>query len=651
MAIPQEILNRAAFPSIRETSQRVILAEVLDATERAQHRLLEQQADDGYWLGELEGDTILESEYVLLLAFLGLEKNKGKVQALARYILQKQEEHGGWGIYPGGPPDISASIKAYFALKLAGYSMDEPFMAKARELIRSLGGVDRANSFTKIYLAVLDQYPWSKCPAILPEIILFPTWFYFNIYAMSAWSRTIVVPLSLVWAYKPVIAVPCDISELYAAPTVLDREKWDRKVFSWKNFFLSVDKVIKALEKLPIKPLRKIAVAKAEKWICDRFQRSDGLGAIFPPMVNAVIALKVLGYPPDHPLFLEAVLQLEALEIEEGETIRIQPCLSPVWDTALAVASLHESGISDTDPSLQQAGEWLVSKEIKEQGADWRVTNPRLPVGGWAFEFNNEFYPDVDDSAMVLIALARLNLPEKKGAVARGLGWLLGLQGKDGGWAAFDRDNNHEVYTQVPFADHNAMLDPSCPDITGRVLEVLSAYGYTVESSCVQGAVEYLKNAQEREGGWYGRWGVNYIYGTWQVLKGLSCIGEDLNAPYVQRAAQWLRSVQNPDGGWGESCRSYEDPAHRGKGTSTPSQTAWGLMGLMAVGDFESLCFVRGLRWLLEHQGFDGSWEETAFTGTGFPKVFYLRYHLYRHYFPLFAFGMYLRKCALKEVY
>jgi len=648
MAVPQEILNRTAYLSIPESVPQASLADVLDATERAQHWLLKEQVDEGYWMGELEGDSILESEYILLLTFLGIEKNKKKIEALARYLIKKQEKHGGWSTYPGGPPDISGSVKAYFALKIAGYDPSLPLMVKAKELILSLGGINRTNSFTKIYLAMLGQYSWSKCPAIPPEGSLLPTWFYMNIYAMSAWSRTIVIPLSILWAYKPVMRLPVDIQELSIPKEVAPGDTWDKSIISWKNAFLALDLFLKLLEKSPIKPFRAWAIRTAEKWMIQHFRRSDGLGAIFPPMVNSIFALKLLGYSEDHPYFLKAMWQLEGLEIEENEAIRMQPCLSPVWDTALAVTALSESGLSSSNPALIKGAKWLISKEVKEEG-DWKISNPKIPTGGWVFEFNNEFYPDVDDTAMVLISLSRVDFPQKRAAVTRGITWLLGMQGNDGGWAAFDRDNNHEILTQVPFADHNAMLDPSCPDLTGRVLEMLSAYGYTVNSTPIKKAIAYLKESQELDGSWYGRWGVNYIYGTWQVLKGLSCIGENMRLPYVKRAAQWIRSVQNPDGGWGESCESYNKPAMKGIGASTPSQTAWALMALMAAGDYETLSVKDGFRWLLENQTTEGTWDEEIFTGTGFPKVFYLRYHLYRHYFPLYAFGMLQRKKKAKE--
>lgn len=646
MTVLQESLNQFILSRNLDHREQVLKAKVLDAAERARKWLLKQQAPEGYWMGELEGDTILESEYIILLTFLGLDKHQEKIRTLARYIIQKQQDDGGWGTYPGAPPDLSASVKAYLALRLAGCSVDEPRLVKAKALIRSLGGVDAANSFTKIYLAMLGQYPWEKCPAVLPEVILFPHWSYFSVYAMSAWSRTIVVPLSIIWAFKPVVRIPVTIDELFVPAG--KKEKDQTPLFSWRSFFLKVDKVLKFLEKLPVKPFRAVSLRKAEAWILERFRKSDGLGAIFPPMVDAVIALKCLGYRDDDSVFRDAIAQLEKLEILEDGVLRMQPCLSPIWDTALAITALEESGLSKTDSALLKSAQWLLSKQVKEPG-DWKIHNPSLPAGGWVFQFNNEFYPDVDDTAIALLSLARVDFPYKRRAVSLGLRWILGMQGSGGGWAAFDRDNNHEILTQVPFADHNAMLDPACPDLTGRVLEMLSAYGYTMESVPVKRAIEYLISSQEPEGCWYGRWGVNYVYGTWQVLKGLSCIGEQMDAVYVQKAVQWLKEVQNLDGGWGESCRSYEDPSYKGKGESTPSQTAWALMGLIAAGEQESPAVTRGFQWLLVHQLPEGTWNEELFTGTGFPKVFYLRYHLYRHYFPLFALGMYLQK--FKEVF
>lgn len=622
------------------------------AISQAQGWLFRAQDSSGFWVGELEGDTILESEYLLLLKFLGLENTvtgKEKFKKIANYLKQKQLPCGGWNIYPGGPPEVSASVKAYFALKLAGISPQEPCMQRAKNVICELGGVTKTNSFTKIYLSIFGQYDWNFVPSIPPEIILLPSWSYFNIYAISAWSRTILVPLSVIWAYKPVCQIPewANINELFVG----GRKKaklgmsWDNNIVSWKNFFLIIDNCLKLLEKFPLKPLRRIAVSKAFEWVVERFEGSSGLGAIFPPMLNAVMALRCLGYSLNHPLVVTAMNELEKLEIEEEDTLRLQPCFSPVWDTALGIVALSESGVDTHDPCILKAGKWLVKKSVKKAG-DWKVLNPKVEPGGWYFEFENEFYPDIDDTAMVLLALSRVHLPEenkKQKAVRNGLNWLLSLQCKNGGWAAFDRDNNKEIFCHIPFADHNAMLDPASADVTGRVLEMLSAYGFDAKNGEVKKAIQFLRSIQESDGSWYGRWGVNYIYGTWQVLKGLQCVGEDMSLECCQKAARWLRSVQNADGGWGESCLSYDDVRQKAKGQSTPSQTAWALMGLFASGDFESLTVRRGIEYLLKTQKNDGTWSEEQFTGTGFPRVFYLKYHCYRNYFPLFALGMYLR--------
>lgn len=653
----QDIKVKVAMPrhndrlTLREREED-LFSRLQHSIRAAQKWLLNMQHEDGYWVAELEGDTILESEYALLYIFLGLEKTasgRQKIKKLANHIRSKQLSDGGWGIYPGAPKEISVSVKAYFVLKLAGFSASLPFMQKARQAILEMGGVIKTNSFTKIYLSIFGQYDWNYVPAIPPEIILMPNWFYFNIYAISAWSRTILVPLSIIWAYRPVCSVPksANIDELFVGGREHSKlgMPYSSKIVSWRNFFLGIDTCLKLIEKSSFRPLRSMALAKAFEWIVARFEKSDGLGAIFPPMVNAVMALSCLGYGSTHPLVATAINELEALEIEEEDTLRIQPCLSPVWDTALGMVALSESGLDAHNSDLVRAGEWLVEKSVTQPG-DWKILNPKLEPGGWYFEFENEFYPDIDDTAIVLLALSRVYLSDdlhKQKAVRAGLNWLLGMQCKNGGWAAFDRDNNREIFCHVPFADHNAMLDPASADITGRVLEMLAAYGYDMRNAPAWKAVQFLRSSQEPDGSWYGRWGVNYIYGTWQVLKGLRCIGEDMSEEYCQKAARWLRSVQNADGGWGESCHSYDDISLKARGQSTASQTAWALMGLFASGDSESLTVRRGVEYLLRTQKNDGAWDEDLFTGTGFPRVFYLKYHYYKNYFPIFALGMYLR--------
>jgi squalene-hopene/tetraprenyl-beta-curcumene cyclase len=625
--------------------------------------LFARQAPDGHWVGELQGDTILESEWVLLMAFLGREDDD-RVRRAARYILRQQQPGGGWSNYPDGPAELSVSIKAYFALKLAGHDADTPYLTRARAVIRSLGGAARCNSFTRFYLALLGQLPYANCPAVPPELMLLPRWAYVNIYAMSSWTRTIVVPLSIFYAHKPVrrLAPARGIAELFLEPP--DRPRWPhpptRRLLTWSNFFLGVDLLLKRCEKW-LGPVRALALRRAERWMRDHFADSDGLGAIFPPMIYTVVCLRCLGHSDDSPQMRWALKQLDDLMIEEDNTLRLQPCFSPVWDTALTLNALAEveqlqiadcrwqiagqqSAIGNRQSAIREGVRWLLAKEVRRPG-DWSTANPGLEPAGWFFEYHNGFYPDTDDTAMVLMALARTGhaAGAARPAAERGLRWLLGMQNDDGGWAAFDRNINREVLTRVPFADHNAMLDPSCPDITARALEALGCLGYGCDHPQVQMALAFLERTQEPAGSWPGRWGVNYVYGTWQVLSGLGSIGYDPRRPMVRRAVAWLRSVQQACGGWGESCRSYDDPAYAGVGTPTASQTAWALLGLMAAGEAESDAVAAGVDYLLATQGEDGGWQEEQFTGTGFPKVFYLKYHMYSLYFPLMALARYAR--------
>ena len=631
------------------------------ALDRATAALLRLQARDGHWVGELQGDTILESEYIFLMAFLGREREDKCLRA-ARYILEQQQPSGGWSNYPGGPADLSVSVKAYFALKLTGAIDVEALpMRRARDVIRGLGGAAGCNSFTKFYLALLGQFPYANCPAVPPELVLLPRWFYVNLYAMSAWTRTIVVPLAIFYAHKPCRRLPPEqgIAELFlqAPDTPLWPHPPSRRLLSWTNFFLGVDWLIKKLDGWPLfAPLRRRAVRRAAEWLRAHFSDSDGVGAIFPPMIYTVISLKCLGVADDAPEMQWALQQLDDLILEEDDTLRLQPCFSPVWDTALALNALADvrglqigdwrlqsgqkkSAICNLQSPIDAAAHWLLSREVRQRG-DWSLNNPDLEPGGWYFEYNNSHYPDTDDTAMVLMALAKTghaNTPDGRPAAERGLRWLLGMQNKDGGWAAFDRDINRQLLTQVPFADHNAMLDPSCPDITARTLEALGHFGYSPAHAQVQRALAFLERTQEPAGGWPGRWGVNYIYGTWQVLAGLGSIRFDRGHPMIRRAVAWLSAVQQPGGGWGESCASYDDPRLAGQGTPTASQTAWALLALLAAGEADSDAVHAGIDYLLRTQRPDGTWHEEPFTGTGFPKVFYLKYHLYPLYFPLMA--------------
>lgn len=629
-------------PSLRAT--------ILAALDASRNYLLSIQQPDGHWVGELEGDTILESEYVLLRYFMGC-LDEDRLRKLVSYIRRQQRPDGGWSIYPGGPVEVSSSVKAYLAMKLAGFSPEHPEMVKAREAILAHGGVTACNTFTKIYLAIFGQYDWDGTPVVPPELVLLPNWSYLNLYEISSWSRTILVPLAIVSASRPHCPLPVNIDELFVGGRQGARLRlpWAKQPVSWRNFFLAIDRCNHFLERGRLLPWRKHALKTCEEWMLARFRKSGGLGAIFPPMVNALLAMRCLGYADDHPEVRAQWHELEALEIEENDTLRVQPCVSPVWDTALCAMALQAAGMAPDDPALVQSGEWLLGKRIREKG-DWAVKRPNAPATAWYFEYANEFYPDIDDSAAVLMALDGTRLPndeEKQQVCREALEWMWAMQGSDGGWASFDVDNNRMVFTEIPFADHNAMLDPSTADITGRTLEMLARFGYDQTDPRVQKAIAFLKKEQEPDGAWFGRWGVNYIYGTWQVLKGLSCIGEDMSLPYIRKAAEWLRSVQNDDGGWGESCDTYEYPELRGQGPSTASQTAWALMGLIAAGDVSSENVQRGLDYLLRTQNAEGTWDEPWFTGTGFPKVFYLKYHLYSKFFPVFALGMYARQLEL----
>jgi squalene-hopene/tetraprenyl-beta-curcumene cyclase len=639
--VPDSSSPQLRFGKIDDLSSRV--AASIDG---ARKWLFSQQHEDGYWSGELEADTTLESDYILMHVLLGTG-NQDRFQKCANYILRGQNEDGGWPIYNGGPSNISASVKAYFGLKLAGYKPDHPALERARKKILELGGVTKVNTFTKIYLCFLGQYDYDAVPAIPPEIVLFPNWFWFNIYEISSWSRAILVPLSIVYAKKPFKKIPdeMNINELFVGGRDKSRMhlEWSPKLVSWRNFFLVLDRMVHWFEAVHIRPLRWLALRKAEKWMLARFEMSDGLGAIYPAILNSIIALRCLGYSMDDPQMIRAIDEFEKLGIEEQDTFRMQPCMSPVWDTAYALFALGEAGVPATDPRMVKAADWTLQKQVRNTG-DWAVKNKKGKPAGWYFEFNNEFYPDVDDTAMVALGLSKVEHPNGRyqvESVQRAIDWILSMQCKNGGWASFDKDNDRMVFQHIPFADHNAMLDPPTVDITGRILEMLATYGYDKNHKAVKRALKFLRDEQEPDGSWFGRWGVNYIYGTMLVLRGLEAIGVDHHEPQVQQAAEWLRMFQNPDGGWGETCGSYDDPTTKGMGSSTPSQTAWAVMGLLAANDTRSDSVTRGIAYLLKTQRKDGSWDEPWYTGTGFPRVFYLMYHLYRDYFPLIALTTY----------
>ncbi|HVB97732.1 MAG TPA: squalene--hopene cyclase [Candidatus Dormibacteraeota bacterium] len=617
------------------------------AVSHASQFLLSLQAGDGHWCGELEADTTLESDYIFYLHMIG-RADPERVRKLANYIRRRQLPDGGWNIYVGGPSELNATVKAFVGLRLAGDASDAEHIQRAAARVRQLGGLEATNSFTRFYLAMAGVIDWDMVPAIVPELMLLPGWSPINLYEASSWTRGIVVPLMILWARKPVWRLPfdLDVEGLYCDASDSSRRHaafaWSDKTFTWRNFFLTIDRGLKWRERLPGKVLRKRALAEAEHWMLDHLERSDGLAAIFPAMLNSVFALMAMGFAPDHPLTSREIDQLSLLEIAEADTIRLQPCVSPVWDTCIAMVSLEEAGTVPDDPALVRATDWLLERQLFGSG-DWQKKAPGVESGGWAFEYRNDFYPDVDDTAFVLMALRRVKHPDAKRlklAIRRGTAWLLGMQNRNGGWGAFDKDNDRQILTHTPFADHNAMIDPATADVTARVMECLGQLGWPSSHPVMRRGFRFLCGDQTAEGAWYGRWGVNYVYGTSGVLRALEAdglAGEDI----CRRAVEWLRSVQNPDGGFGETIASYDDPSLKGKGESTPSQTAWGLIGLLAAAGPDDPAARRAAEYLLATQNPDGSWDEEAFTGTGFPRVFYLRYHLYRNSFPLYALARY----------
>lgn len=622
------------------------------AIRRSQNFLLSEQKPEGYWIGELMVDATLVSDMVAYHHWNGKIDKEWQRKAV-NHIFSMQLPDGGWNIYYGGPAEVNATIKAYLALKLAGVPVTDPRMLKAREVALNLGGVPRMNTFSKLYLALIGLFPWEYVPTIPCEVILIGKWFHVNFHEMSNWTRAMLVPLSIINHFKPTRKVHVTLDELYREG-FHERDLMlppDPDRVTWRNFFLWLDKLHKFVENNNLRPFRKMALKKAENWMLERFEGSDGLAAIFPAMLNSLIALKALGYPDDHPQVLRAERELKRLEHETEDTVRIEPCLSPVWDSAIVSICLAESGISPDHPQLKKAADWLINKEIRFRG-DWIYKNPaNVEASGWVFEFNNKWNPDVDDTAMVLLALRKVptdNPKRRDECFKRGLNWMLTFQCKDGGWAAFDKDCTKSILEKVPFADHNAMLDPECADITARILELLGYEGFSLSHPQVQRAIQYLKNNQEEDGSWYGRWGVNYIYGTWAVLRGLRALNYDMSEPWLQKAKAWLESVQHDDGGWGERCNTYDDPVFKGKGPSTASQTAWAVMGLCAFDDPNNPALKRGIDYLIRTQNPDGSWTELETTGTGFPKVFYLKYDMYRNSWPLLALATY-RKLLPKE--
>src|SRR5208337_4482403 len=608
--------------------------------------MLAMQHTQGYWWAELESNVSITAEYIMLHRFLGLAE--AKIPRLAADILARQLDHGGWSIWHGDGGELSASVEAYLALKIAGFSPQDPRMAKAREFILARGGALKTRVFTRIFLALFGQISWDGIPLLPVEFILLPPWSGLSIYEFSSWTRASIVPLMIIMARRPVRWLPPEQSapELFLDPS----EPFEQHRVAWKpggplleNLFMVIDRILKLYYKLPLPWLRNYALKKAERWVLEHQEESGDWAGIQPAMVNSVLALNIRGYGVKHGPVRRGLKALEFFELRKGERTWLQSCISPVWDTALAVRALAAASLPPQDPAMVKATSWILSQQIFKPG-DWCVKCPDLPPGGWAFEFVNNWYPDVDDSSMVLTALKEglADSARRQAAIQRGINWCLGMQCKNGGFASFDKDNTKEWLNAIPFGDLKALVDPPTEDITGRILEMLGAFGHGPDHPAAVKALAFLRRSQHGDGPWWGRWGVNYIYGTWSVLAGLAAIGEDLHRPYVRRAAAWLKENQLPNGGWGEYCESYLDPEMMGQGVSTASQTAWALLGLIAAGEARSPEAKAGVEYLLRTQNPQGRWEEDQFTGAGFPGYFMIRYHLYRDCFPMMALGQYL---------
>jgi len=625
-------------PSARIRSSWI--PQIEEAIRKSSEYFYRVQYPEGYWWAELESNVTITSEYVMLARLLGISI-ADKKSGIVKYLLKQQNENGSWGLYHGDAGELSTSIEAYFALKLLGENPESAPLANARTFILQRGGIEASRVFTKIWLAQFGQYGWDKVPSMPVELVLLPPELYFNIYEFSSWARGTAVPLSIVLCLRPKYRLPDSlrIRELYAP-------LYDKKLDSRINkLFFVFDRIAKVLERRPIRKLRRRAIKAAATWIVDHQEESGDWGGIQPPMVYSLLALHYLGFPLSHEVMKKGLKAIEDFCIDDEDGLRMQSCISPVWDTALTALALIEAGVSPEHPALEKAAKWLISQQILTCG-DWQFKNACRP-GGWAFEFSNSRYPDVDDTAVVLNALHRFSPQRCDGLQScqfRGIQWVLSMQSSNGGWAAFDRDNGMDILNRIPFADTEAMVDPPTADVTGRVLEVIGLYGCDRSHPAAKRGISFLKSLQEKDGSWWGRWGVNYIYGTWSVLRGLSSIGEDLKSTAFRAAIHWLKDHQNPDGGWGETCDSYKWPELSGQGPSTASQTAWAIMGLLAGGEEKSAEVSKGIQYLLRNQKPDGTWDEIYFTGTGFPKHFFIRYHNYRNCFPLMALGQYAKK-------
>lgn len=687
----ENVLNLVTESEVSKTSILKVNNGLQSTIAAAGAWLLDQQLSDGHWCAELESNATITAEYVFMKQALGLNLNDHSKKVI-QYFSKTQKSDGSWGIAWNHAGDVSTTVEVYLALRILGHELSSNEMVKAKEYILKEGGIAKVRIFTRINLACFGLFPWSAIPVIPPEFIFLPPQSPVNIYSLSSWARSTMVPLFIIFHHKPIFALPNGkssnnkwLDHLWLDPSQKDIpycEPWmdvlRNEGVGYKSFFTAADTLLKKVENIrfhpnvkklksvlqkiadssaPLKPifskasLRKTAVEQCEDWILERQEESGDWAGIFPPMVNGVIALYLNGHDLSAPCLKKGLEAIERFAIDDSLGFRVQACVSPVWDTVLSMIGLIDCGFEANSPRMVQARKWIENEQLIVPYGDWRVYNPDGPPGGWAFEYENSWYPDVDDTAAVVIALLKQQPDSKSSQVVRdAVAWLVSMQNKDGGWAAFDKENDKQFLNQIPFSDMESLCDPSSPDVTGRVLE---AFGILDDPSlrdvCAKG-IEYLRNSQERQGSWFGRWGVNYIYGTSNVLCSLHRQGYSLEEPMIQKAVQWLLSKQNPDGGWGESLESYKDKNKMGEGVSTASQTAWALMGLLCFSNPTDDTIQNGITWLTHHQiksGEEaGTWEENEFTGTGFPNHFYLRYHYYRHFFPMMALGRYAKQVS-----
>ena len=602
-----------------------------------------QQAEDGHWIFELEADATIPAEYILLNHYLD-DIDDAVEQKLAAYLRAIQGDHGGWPLYYDGEFDMSATVKAYYALKLTGDDINAPHMKRARKAVLAHGGAARCNVFTRISLALFGQVPWRAVPLIRAEVLLVPEWSPLHIHKVSYWSRTVTVPMLILASLKARAGNPrgIGIRELFTTPPEDEKKYHTNPTGHWvSSVMLAIDRVARVLEPLIPAVVQRKAIDKAVTFVKERLNGEDGVGGIFPAMANTLMAFDALGYPPDHADVVTARKAVDKLLVLKDDMGYCQPCVSPVWDTGLAVHAMIEANGSEDEHVVENAATWLLDRQILDVKGDWKVNRGHLRPGGWAFQYWNDYYPDVDDTAVVVMALQRIGREGWRESIQRAEEWVVGMQSENGGWGAFDADNEYHYLQHIPFADHGALLDPPTADVTARCVSMLAQLGHDSGHPAMARGLEYLRREQETDGSWFGRWGSNYIYGTWSVLCAFNVVGEDMQAPYIRRAVDWLKSRQRADGGWGEDCATYWEHRRYEAKVSTPSQTSWALLGLMAAGEVESAAVRRGIEYLLDAPREGGKWSEKYFNAVGFPRVFYLRYHGYSAYFPLWTLARY----------